>query len=173
MDVPSERRCVAFSSPVEPGILGPRPSIKDHTGNQTLLQNNYHSYYHYGTNYPIFTSHSRLDHRWWLSRRISDDSFGMLNSWPRTTNPLPYNAPPLVLGSSRTYGPEGIEATDVVGDPLMSITRRKSPLCGELFTSADVSVVAVLVCGHLHHADCLEGKTSEAHKRDSRCPLCS
>ncbi|XP_031484295.1 uncharacterized protein LOC116253568 [Nymphaea colorata] len=198
MDVPSERRCVTFSSSVESGILGPLPSIKDHTGNHTVLQNDRHSYCNYGANYPIFTSHSQRDRRWWLSRRISGDSFGMLNSWRRSTNPLPYNAMPLVhtrsnfiptsachqVGNYRSYRPERIEAVDLPGDPPMSITlgstcglcqellTDSSPLCQELLTSTDVSVVAVLVCGHFYHADCLEGKTSEAHKRDPPCPVC-
>ncbi|KAK6941717.1 hypothetical protein RJ641_027094 [Dillenia turbinata] len=40
-------------------------------------------------------------------------------------------------------------------------------------SSSDVSVVAVLVCGHVYHADCLEQKTSHENRRDPPCPLCS
>ncbi|KAF3789049.1 hypothetical protein EJ110_NYTH19749 [Nymphaea thermarum] len=116
----------------------------------------------------------------------------------RSTNPLPYHAMPLVhtrsnfvpksafhqVGNYRSYRPERIEAVDLLGDPPLSITlgstcglcqellTDSSPLCQELLTSTDVSVVAVLVCGHFYHADCLEGKTSEAHKRDPPCPVC-
>lgn len=34
------------------------------------------------------------------------------------------------------------------------------------------SAVAVLVCGHIYHADCLELRTQNEDKRDPPCPLC-
>lgn len=37
---------------------------------------------------------------------------------------------------------------------------------------SDYSVVAVLVCGHFYHADCLETRTCNEDKRDPPCPLC-
>lgn len=36
----------------------------------------------------------------------------------------------------------------------------------------DLSVVAVLVCGHAYHADCLEQKTNHEDRQDPPCPLC-
>lgn len=37
---------------------------------------------------------------------------------------------------------------------------------------SEPSVVAVLVCGHLYHARCLEDKTSEEESFDPPCPVC-
>lgn len=34
-------------------------------------------------------------------------------------------------------------------------------------------VVAVLVCGHVYHAECLEQRTSVEHASDPICLLCS
>nr|GEU70401.1 hypothetical protein [Tanacetum cinerariifolium] len=46
-------------------------------------------------------------------------------------------------------------------------------LCGLCSVStSDLCVAAVLVCGHVYHADCLETKTPYADRRDPPCPLC-
>ncbi|KAL2929763.1 ERAD-associated E3 ubiquitin-protein ligase HRD1B [Bienertia sinuspersici] len=37
----------------------------------------------------------------------------------------------------------------------------------------ELSIVAVLVCGHLFHADCLEQTTRFEDRRDPPCPVCS
>ncbi|MED6197884.1 hypothetical protein PIB30_061063 [Stylosanthes scabra] len=37
---------------------------------------------------------------------------------------------------------------------------------------SDVSCVAILVCGHAYHAECLESRTPEANKFDPACPAC-
>jgi len=38
--------------------------------------------------------------------------------------------------------------------------------------SSDLSVVAVLACGHVYHGECLETMTSEADSCDPTCPIC-
>ncbi|KAK8551829.1 hypothetical protein V6N13_120265 [Hibiscus sabdariffa] len=40
------------------------------------------------------------------------------------------------------------------------------------WSSNDVSVVSVLVCGHVYHAECLETMTLEADRYDPACPIC-
>ncbi|KAK2991065.1 hypothetical protein RJ640_010067 [Escallonia rubra] len=50
--------------------------------------------------------------------------------------------------------------------------KRKPHFLGNTISSSDISVVAVLVCGHNYHADCLEQKTSHEDRRDPPCPLC-
>lgn len=49
---------------------------------------------------------------------------------------------------------------------------RKNPFIFESSSSTDLSVVAVLVCGHVYHAECLEQKTSHEDSQDPPCPLC-
>ncbi|KAJ1378868.1 Zinc finger, RING-type [Sesbania bispinosa] len=39
-------------------------------------------------------------------------------------------------------------------------------------SGSDLSVVAVLVCGHVYHAECLETLTPEADSYDPACPVC-
>lgn len=40
-------------------------------------------------------------------------------------------------------------------------------------SSGNLSVVAVLVCSHVYHADCLEQRTTYQDRRDPPCPLCA
>ncbi|GMJ15644.1 hypothetical protein HRI_005233600 [Hibiscus trionum] len=51
--------------------------------------------------------------------------------------------------------------------------RQKPYFLGNIPASGKFSVVAVLVCGHIYHADCLEGITRFEDRHDPRCPLCS
>ncbi|CAI9782429.1 unnamed protein product [Fraxinus pennsylvanica] len=53
------------------------------------------------------------------------------------------------------------------------LVRKKPFILENTMSSSDVSVVAVLVCGHVFHADCLEKKTSHEDRRDPPCPLCA
>ncbi|KAK4741116.1 hypothetical protein SAY87_024704 [Trapa incisa] len=43
----------------------------------------------------------------------------------------------------------------------------------KIIANNELSVVAVLVCGHTYHADCLESMTSEIDKYDPSCPVCT
>ncbi|KAK4793123.1 hypothetical protein SAY86_023558 [Trapa natans] len=50
----------------------------------------------------------------------------------------------------------------------------KSAWSGQkIIASNELSVVAVLVCGHAYHGDCLERMTSEIDKYDPSCPVCT
>ncbi|KAK4794219.1 hypothetical protein SAY86_012213 [Trapa natans] len=42
----------------------------------------------------------------------------------------------------------------------------------KIFVNNELSVVAILVCGHTYHADCLECTTPEFDKYDPSCPIC-
>nr|KYP39193.1 hypothetical protein KK1_039526 [Cajanus cajan] len=43
----------------------------------------------------------------------------------------------------------------------------------KIIASNDLSVVAVLVCGHVYHAECLESMTPDTNKYDPACPVCT
>ncbi|GMI91282.1 hypothetical protein like AT1G75400 [Hibiscus trionum] len=59
-----------------------------------------------------------------------------------------------------------------------SIDARTCGACSKLlaersaWSSNEVSVVSVLVCGHVYHAECLETMTLEADRFDPACPIC-
>lgn len=43
----------------------------------------------------------------------------------------------------------------------------------KIIVSNELSVVAVLTCGHVYHAECLENMTPEIDKYDPACPICT
>ncbi|KAE8667401.1 60S ribosomal protein L44 [Hibiscus syriacus] len=43
----------------------------------------------------------------------------------------------------------------------------------KIIISNDLSVVSVLTCGHVYHAECLENMTPEIGKYDPACPICT
>ncbi|XP_068638228.1 uncharacterized protein [Aristolochia californica] len=53
-----------------------------------------------------------------------------------------------------------------------STDSRACGICSELLLT-DYLVVAVLVCGHVYHAECLEYVTPETNKFDPSCPICT
>ncbi|OIW12032.1 hypothetical protein TanjilG_27329 [Lupinus angustifolius] len=52
------------------------------------------------------------------------------------------------------------------------LTERSTRNSQKFIANNDLSVVAVLVCGHAYHAECLETMTQEADKYDPVCPSC-
>ncbi|KAL9258374.1 hypothetical protein AKJ16_DCAP17462 [Drosera capensis] len=54
------------------------------------------------------------------------------------------------------------------------LLRAKCPWSSQkFFAGNELSVVAVLICGHVYHAECLEHVTPEINKYDPACPVCS
>ncbi|XP_050370981.1 uncharacterized protein LOC126788983 [Argentina anserina] len=52
------------------------------------------------------------------------------------------------------------------------LTERTSWSIQKIIASSDISVAAVLVCGHVYHAECLETMTLEINRYDPLCPIC-
>ncbi|CAK9142046.1 unnamed protein product [Ilex paraguariensis] len=43
----------------------------------------------------------------------------------------------------------------------------------KIIATNELAVVAVLICGHVYHAECLENMTPEINKYDPTCPVCT
>lgn len=60
-----------------------------------------------------------------------------------------------------------------------SIDLQTCGICTKLLTercswsSNELAVVSVLICGHVFHAECLESMTAEINKYDPACPVCT
>ncbi|KAF9619412.1 hypothetical protein IFM89_006599 [Coptis chinensis] len=52
------------------------------------------------------------------------------------------------------------------------LTERSSWSSQKIIANNELSVVGVLVCGHVYHAECLENMTPETERYDPSCPAC-
>ncbi|OMO96014.1 Zinc finger, RING-type [Corchorus olitorius] len=84
-----------------------------------------------------------------------------------------FNRPERIRSSSLVLDSVSIDKFKMVCGACQKHLRRKPYLLGNAIASGEASVVAVLVCGHVYHADCLETRTSDEDRRDPPCPLCS
>ncbi|WJX92935.1 hypothetical protein P8452_74514 [Trifolium repens] len=53
------------------------------------------------------------------------------------------------------------------------LTEKLSWSSQKIIANNDLSVVSVLICGHVYHAECLESLTPEINKYDPACPVCT
>ncbi|KAF5443916.1 hypothetical protein F2P56_036432 [Juglans regia] len=53
------------------------------------------------------------------------------------------------------------------------LTEQSSWSDKKIISNNELSVVAVLTCGHVYHAECLENMTPEISKYDPACPVCT
>eukprot|EP00252_Welwitschia_mirabilis_P023145 TRINITY_DN6475_c0_g1_i1.p1 TRINITY_DN6475_c0_g1~~TRINITY_DN6475_c0_g1_i1.p1 ORF type:complete len:315 (-),score=63.44 TRINITY_DN6475_c0_g1_i1:461-1405(-) len=68
---------------------------------------------------------------------------------------------------------ERIRANSIHATPMSPDTEPHTcGICSKLL-SYHLCVVAVLVCGHVYHAECLEQTTSDANRHDPLCPMCN
>ncbi|XP_048323421.1 uncharacterized protein LOC125420689 isoform X2 [Ziziphus jujuba] len=80
--------------------------------------------------------------------------------------------PERIRSSSLVMDATSLDLVKMVCGICQKPLRRKPFFLGGTLSSTELSVVAVLVCGHIYHADCLEQKTSFEDRRDPPCPLC-
>ncbi|KAJ6759046.1 hypothetical protein OIU74_025662 [Salix koriyanagi] len=99
-----------------------------------------------------------------------------LNSEPgcHTENKgLEFSRPDRVRFSSLVMDAVSSDALRIVCGICQKLVRRRPYFIGNALTAGEFSVVAILVCGHIYHSECLEQKTSLEDMRDPPCPLCA
>ncbi|XP_011020226.1 PREDICTED: uncharacterized protein LOC105122667 isoform X1 [Populus euphratica] len=86
---------------------------------------------------------------------------------------IEFSRPDRVRFSSLVMNTVSSDAVKMVCGICQKLVRRKNYFLGNALTTGEFSVVAILVCGHVYHSECLEQKTSIEDMRDPPCPLCS
>lgn len=86
----------------------------------------------------------------------------------------PFSRSERIRFSSLVTNAASPDTVKIVCGICQKLLRRKSHLLGmgSTIPSGEQHAVAVLVCGHVYHADCLEKRTSAEDIRDPPCPLC-
>lgn len=93
--------------------------------------------------------------------------FLFLDSWEKASR-----RPERIRSMSSPLDAISADVMKIVCGICQKQLRRRSYILGNTISSNDLSVVAVLVCGHVYHADCLEDKTCHEDRRDPPCPIC-
>ncbi|CAJ1978130.1 unnamed protein product [Sphenostylis stenocarpa] len=91
--------------------------------------------------------------------------------WSFDSESFAFNCERLVRSSSRfSNSPVEFQTCGVCSKLL---TEKSSWGTQKIIESNDLSVVSVLICGHVYHAECLESLTAEVNKYDPPCPVCT
>ncbi|KAJ4967319.1 hypothetical protein NE237_019168 [Protea cynaroides] len=91
--------------------------------------------------------------------------------WSFDSESVGYSHGKLTRSSSRLSMPPSVDI-QTCGVCLKLLTERSSWSSQKIIATTELLVVAVLVCGHVYHAECLEHMTPEKDKYDPGCPLC-
>ncbi|KAG8367468.1 hypothetical protein BUALT_Bualt16G0075200 [Buddleja alternifolia] len=165
-----------------PSVLKTPPSDQSHLNqNRTMLLR--HPRHSFGRQYSrrSSTNHSDPSPSHWNGTPVYD---GML-SYKLANKDLP-EFPYRERWDRTFHKPERIRSSSLALNAVSSNVRdmecgicqkrlRKNPsinLENSMISPNDHSVVAILVCGHAYHADCLEQKTNHEDRQDPPCPFC-
>lgn len=92
--------------------------------------------------------------------------------WSFDSESLGFNRDKITRSSSRISASPSIDL-QTCGVCAKLLTERSSWGGQKIIASNELSVVAVLICGHVYHAECLENMTAEINKYDPACPVCT
>lgn len=92
--------------------------------------------------------------------------------WSFESESFGFNREKMTRASSRvsTSPPVDMQTCGVCSKLL---TERSLWSSQKIIACNELSVVAVLICGHVYHAECLENITPEIDKYDPACPICT
>ncbi|XP_015892489.3 uncharacterized protein LOC107426742 [Ziziphus jujuba] len=92
--------------------------------------------------------------------------------WSFDSESFGFNREKLTRSSSRVSVSPSVDL-QTCGICSKLLTEKSIWSSQKIFASNELSVVAVLICGHVYHAECLENMTPEINKYDPNCPLCT
>lgn len=93
-------------------------------------------------------------------------------SWSFDSESLNFNRDKLNRSSGRVSSSPSIDL-QTCGICSKLLTEKSSWGTQKIIASNELAVVAILICGHVYHAECLENMTSEINKYDPACPVCT
>ncbi|XP_075517675.1 uncharacterized protein LOC142552002 [Primulina tabacum] len=165
------------------------PSIMDVTGSSLTRPQGHQSppNQNHGASHGILLRHSRhyLDHNYSRRGSINHTSASPSN-WKGTSvydtanlsfklakcRELMFHKLKRIRARSSTSNAESAYTRKMECGICQKRLKKKSFKFDNSNSSSEPSVVGVLVCGHVYHADCLELKTIPEDMQDPPCPIC-
>ncbi|RDX67092.1 hypothetical protein CR513_54073, partial [Mucuna pruriens] len=129
--------------------------------------------HHQSLGRSIFLKRSRHYYGHQYSRRNSTNHANTSSSRGKEYREKVFSRPERIRSSSLGMSAISPNKTDMVCGICEKLLSRKINFFGSSTSCCELSVVAVLVCGHVYHANCLEQRTSFEELRDPPCPVCA
>ncbi|KAI4377171.1 hypothetical protein MLD38_014847 [Melastoma candidum] len=168
--------------------LSPNVNIRDSSWDRVIVRSSStHRRHNLRRSMLLKRSRNRHGHHYWRNSGVHANpstSYGKvtppwdeklsfkLDRWQNLEHPH------FSVDSDRSFvPPERIRSSSFDAELLpclicVKLLRKKPYLLGSFHFSGEHGVVAVLVCGHTYHADCLEKETPTENKSDPPCPIC-
>ncbi|KAL7602254.1 hypothetical protein Lser_V15G24819 [Lactuca serriola] len=105
--------------------------------------------------------------------RGSSDGWSISIPVPVPASNDSFDSESLNFKMSRSSG--GVSSIDMqtCGACSKLLTEKSSWGTQKIIANNELAVVAILICGHVYHAECLENMTDEMNKYDPACPVCT
>ncbi|KAH7567226.1 hypothetical protein JRO89_XS07G0034600 [Xanthoceras sorbifolium] len=108
----------------------------------------------------------------WSMRTFSELVASQRERWSFDSEHLGFGRGNLSGSSSRFSCSSSVDL-QICGACSKLLTERSSWSSQRIVANSELSVVAVLVCGHVYHAECLEIMTADNDRYDPACPICT
>ncbi|XP_017185945.1 uncharacterized protein [Malus domestica] len=92
--------------------------------------------------------------------------------WSFDSESFGFNREKITRSSSRVSATPSVDS-QTCGVCSKLLAEKSSWSSQKIIATNELSVVSVLICGHVYHAECLENMTPEINKYDPACPVCT
>lgn len=117
--------------------------------------------------YPGWSNKSNMG-----SHGGSSDGWSNRDRWSFDSESLSFSRDRISRSSGRVSSSPAIEI-QTCGVCSKLLTERSSWSSQKIVATNGLPAVAVLICGHVYHAECLDNMTPEVNKYDPACPICT
>lgn len=117
--------------------------------------------------HPGFSNKSNIG-----SHGGSSDGWSNRDRWSFDSDAMSFSRDRISRSSVRVSSSPTVEIM-TCGICSKLLTEQSSWSSHKIMATNGLTVVSVLICGHVYHAECLENMTSEINKYDPACPICT